>query len=1585
MGEAFMPLVQGRRDRHRSSVLKLLGCVALLGLPATGAVSLSAQDSANGRAASEAPIAPKQIEDLYNSGRFDEALRLSERRLAELRAAGNEIELIGALSSHGAILKALGRSGEADNFIQRAIDQGTRVAGGDAEGARMARYNYAMRFFRRDSFLAAIPLLEWEYEEGRARLGVHQFSKEQLYDASVVYPMVSLAKAYERSGQSGRALELMEGTLRQVGNSVPESRARTGYLETLFSLLDAQGRGGDLAGYELDGFIQTTVSIIGETDYQVYAQRDVQRRVYEASGDAEKAKEAAFKNPDYIERRFEELLEDGEAQAFAFIDEAIALRESSCQTYCSGAETFVPILEIKTRYLEDEGRLVEAVPELRLIIRAAKSSRMDNWVLRDAQDLLSKALVESGNPGEARAMELRASAPEPNPNLDGNIELTIARLLRDEGFGEEADGIVEKQIECVLPDGEGDIEYHTPCSSGYAAMSEYAVILERQGKEQEAAFYRLPFKVLNQWRANQDDEALASARELAEQAIKLWKPDDYRITLALKIYRGQQGEFLSIGSVDPFDIPKRWRLCGRWDEPLPPEPEGSSDDSFPPIMVMSSGSAPSEPERNYLPLGYGHVSAGDIGSNFYWSLTGGGFNFKEYAEQCIALGKPEDAVRFAEWALERAIEMDFPIHDQEEMWLVKATAEQRLQRFDDAEKSLLTVADAYFGGAYQPSGFLSKPWQSVERLIELYGFGGRAERLLALLTRMSESGKFGDDYDTSESSRPLREGLYLMYVGMQEFDRARDTLAGLNPWLIYDLEKAYGLEGREPDFQRATALKNHGERLVELHRAEGNLELALSVLDQMQADTDKFFKAYPPPADIDPFLGRFLLNAQIHAQRGAILAQLGKPAEALVELERSGLFQMNDMMFENIGKDLGEPLTQAKLAEMMASDEQGQRLLSSFRSGYATAAELAMQSGDAAKAITYFEKFRQFPASKQWSLYEQQSRWVGVSLAISRKEWREAGLADAKVLVEGLERQWELASRNSLDSSYLKDMLSLAPTYFGDVLTLRSQARDEGIAEVDEEEAFRHLQWSIMSVTDLSIAQSAAKSILAKADPQIVTLLDERDQISRTLYSKDNAKTDAYSGFGDEPSEPIFARNLQRLRDIDDELRKTYPDYFEITSSEPVDLKRARSSLGRDEALLMISPGRFATNMMLVTRKGLEWKTSSLTIEDVQSKVLTLRHFLGATTDKELDALDPDVLNAMFDRADEIDGGVLGYDRETAKELYEAFIAPFAQQLEGRDKLIISPGGPLSGLPFAALVSKVAPGRDDDPQSLRDTRYLIDDFAITQIPALRSFILLREQGGGRSRKNLRFMGFGNPSLEGEAIVRGARGTNGTTGTALSAQDVWRGAAVDLDTLRQMNRLPGTKQELEAMQAAFGAPANMVLLEDAATETSVKQANLSDVDVLAFATHGLMAGEVRGVAEPGLVFTPPDTATQMDDGYLTASEVALLRLNADWVIISACNTASADGSIGAPALSGLAKSFFHAGAKALLVSHWYIRDDVAAELTVRSINAQRDQSKLTRAQALRASMLSVRAETKADASNTWAHPNAWAPLTLISGD
>jgi CHAT domain-containing protein len=215
----------------------------------------------------------------------------------------------------------------------------------------------------------------------------------------------------------------------------------------------------------------------------------------------------------------------------------------------------------------------------------------------------------------------------------------------------------------------------------------------------------------------------------------------------------------------------------------------------------------------------------------------------------------------------------------------------------------------------------------------------------------------------------------------------------------------------------------------------------------------------------------------------------------------------------------------------------------------------------------------------------------------------------------------------------------------------------------------------------------------------------------------------------------------------------------------------------------------------------------------------------------------------------------------------------------------------------------------------------------------------------------------------------------------------------VSALRRMPQLPGTARELASMRQMFGSGHGQVFTRAAATETAVRSADLSKARVIAFATHGLTPGEMVAGAEgtrtaselfelvePGLVLTPPDEASAGDDGYLAASEVATLRLDADWVILSACNSATPDDA-SEPGLSSLARAFFYAGARNLLASHWPVDDEVGARITVRTIELERAGT--PRAEAFQRAMREIRMDASRDSpQGSWAHPFYWAPFVLI---
>src|SRR5580704_15418634 len=166
----------------------------------------------------------------------------------------------------------------------------------------------------------------------------------------------------------------------------------------------------------------------------------------------------------------------------------------------------------------------------------------------------------------------------------------------------------------------------------------------------------------------------------------------------------------------------------------------------------------------------------------------------------------------------------------------------------------------------------------------------------------------------------------------------------------------------------------------------------------------------------------------------------------------------------------------------------------------------------------------------------------------------------------------------------------------------------------------------------------------------------------------------------------------------------------------------------------------------------------------------------------------------------------------------------------------------------------------------------------------------------------------------------------------SYTEFWQGAGVDRARLsRALPRLWDTAIELREVAKSLSAPMSDVHLRADANVTKVKSSPLAAYRVVYFATHGLVDGDVKGLAEPSLALTIPAQPSDLDDGLLTASEVAQLKLNADWVVLSACNTIAGDKP-GAEALSGLARAFFYAGARALLVSHWSVDSQAATVLT-----------------------------------------------------
>lgn len=212
---------------------------------------------------------------------------------------------------------------------------------------------------------------------------------------------------------------------------------------------------------------------------------------------------------------------------------------------------------------------------------------------------------------------------------------------------------------------------------------------------------------------------------------------------------------------------------------------------------------------------------------------------------------------------------------------------------------------------------------------------------------------------------------------------------------------------------------------------------------------------------------------------------------------------------------------------------------------------------------------------------------------------------------------------------------------------------------------------------------------------------------------------------------------------------------------------------------------------------------------------------------------------------------------------------------------------------------------------------------------------------------------------------------------------YRGSRLDVESLaKSLPQLPGTRAEVKAIARSLKVGEGALKLGLDATEQAVKQSKLDDYRVVYFATHGLVAGELQEFAkakvEPALALSFPEKPSDFDDGLLEASEVAELKLDADWVVLSACNTASSDG-VGAEALSGLARAFLYAGGRSLIVSHWDVADQAPAKLMSSLFRISTEEPTLSHGQMMQKATISL---LEAASSDEEAHPRFWAPFVVV---
>jgi CHAT domain-containing protein len=593
----------------------------------------------------------------------------------------------------------------------------------------------------------------------------------------------------------------------------------------------------------------------------------------------------------------------------------------------------------------------------------------------------------------------------------------------------------------------------------------------------------------------------------------------------------------------------------------------------------------------------------------------------------------------------------------------------------------------------------------------------------------------------------------------------------------------------------------------------------------------------------------------------------------------------------------------------------------------------ALETQQIPKALNLSEKLYQY-ANKVYGSEHYFTRMDGGLLALALL--RSGRIQEARPLFE----QVYAACLNPQGVSIRSTESGLWPLYrrmiLEGYLTLLSQ--DSHSASI----AFQVVDLLRSSVVQRSVTESAARSVANQVGlgDLVRSEQDGRNEIS-ALY-------DLLSQLHDLAEDPVVVNRItvvqQRIAILSSLLTKNqivlkaqFPHYDQLTRPQPPDVPSTAKLLKPGEALISLFPTTDQTYVWAVSSTG----QSAFHIAKLGSAQLEL------TVQALRQALDPEAGSRKL------------FPSQLAYELYQQLLAPIEQAWSGQTSLIFTTAGVLGQIPMAILITT--------PPANSDSAWLVRQASITHLPSVATFQALRMQAAPQGQRKA-LLAFGDPEFASAPAMpvdglRHLRLTRSSHPDAISA----------LAHYGDLPALPETRDEIRAIATAMHAdPEHDLFYGKNASRKQVLSMRLNDRQVVDFSTHGLVAGDLPGLNQPALALA--GTSNADDSPLLTLQDVLGLKLDADWVVLSACNTAAADGQA-SEAISGLGRGFFYAGSRALLVTHWSVESNSAQQL-VTAIFKHYGEGVSTRAESLRQAQLEMIEAKK------YAHPSYWAPYALV---
>lgn len=556
---------------------------------------------------------------------------------------------------------------------------------------------------------------------------------------------------------------------------------------------------------------------------------------------------------------------------------------------------------------------------------------------------------------------------------------------------------------------------------------------------------------------------------------------------------------------------------------------------------------------------------------------------------------------------------------------------------------------------------------------------------------------------------------------------------------------------------------------------------------------------------------------------------------------------------------------------------------------------------------------------------------------------------DTRPDAESLLRQgaYQARARNlsgARDSFHKAGVILAKASYQGDtsvppelILPWLDSLQGEASSSQAAAEMFQAAQLGETGQTAALISQATAR--LIAGDPKVADTIrafeDRKRELQQLQTERDRAVAAGGSGEQVAAIDKRIDAASQAQKEAEEAILNT-PGYTKAVE-KPATLAELQKLLAPDEAFALFFVAKEGSYGFIVRQNNVAAYRMGLTGADIS-----------------------DLINRLRDSTIVTPGGLPKLDFAAGYKLYSALFGPAESLLQGVNRITVAANGDLLRYPLEALVTQS--GVTVDGGDYRKVPFLVRRFAIAYVPSPRMLVNIRAKR--ETTAGLRpFIGFGDFQPASAAQL-----------AASFPPDRCRD---DLQAVEGLHRLPDTRIQVTQIAQQLGAGAGGAVTGDAFTKQRLAASDVSNSRIVLLATHAFLPSSLRCLTEPAITVSAA-RAGNADSEFLRVADIEKLKLHADLVALSACNTAGSGGT--GESLSGLARAFFQAGAHGLLVTHWNVVTGASVPLMVGTFgNGSADS-----AQALRAAQIKMidSAGSSPQAPVEISHPNYWAAFILI---